>query len=76
MKKYIQILLITFAFGLFTLTGFSQDPPPPPSGGHGEPGNQPGGSSPIGSGMVILLGLAAAYGGKKMYELKNEDREE
>ena len=75
MKKYITSVLITIAFSLFALNGFTQ-PPPPPSGDHGQSGNQPGGDAPIGSGMIILLSLGAVYGGKKLYELKNEDTEE
>jgi hypothetical protein len=45
--------------------------PPPPIGEHGQTGNQPpGGGAPICSGMVILLALGAAYGGKKLYVFK------
>ena len=48
------------------------DPPPPPPSGHGESGDQlPGGGAPIGSGLFILLGLGAAYGGKKIYNWNN-----
>ncbi len=69
--KYIfTSLLVAFA-----LTALSQVPDPP--GGHGS-GNdeEPGGNAPIGSGMIILLSLGAAYGGKKLYEMKKEDSEE
>ena len=38
-------------------------PPPPPSGNDG--GNVTGGGAPIGSGLLILLSLGAAYGGRK-----------
>ena len=33
----------------------------------GGPGPGGGGSAPIGGGLFILLGLSAAYGGKKVY---------
>lgn len=69
MKKYIKALLFTIVFSFFALSGMSQNPPPPPSGGHGQSGNQQGGNAPVGSGMVILLGLGAAYGSKKVYDL-------
>ncbi len=70
MKKYIASILVTIAFSLFAFNGFTQ-PPPPPSGGHGQSGNQSGGGAPVGSGLVILLGLGAAYGGKKVLDLNS-----
>lgn len=72
MKKYFTAIIITIAFSLFVLVGNSQEPPKPPSGGHGQDGNQPGGSSPVGSGMLILIGLGAAYGGMKLYKIREE----
>lgn len=48
----------------------------------GDPGSAPdtgdipiGGGAPIGSGSFILIGLAAAYGGKKLYDF-NKNKEE
>ncbi len=76
MKKHILSFAFTLLFGLFTFNAFSQSPPPPPTGvGHGQTGNQNGGSAPIGGGLFILLGLGAAYGGKKLYGLFDENRE-
>jgi hypothetical protein len=73
MKNYILTLVFSTLFIFFTTDVFSQGPPPPPSGaGHGASGNQNGGNAPIGSGLFILLGLGAAYGGKKIYKMKNE----
>ena len=46
----------------------ADNPPPPP--GHGSTGNVPGGGNPIGGGLLILLGLGAAYGGKKIYQMR------
>jgi len=51
--------------------------PPPPNGGENptEPGsgNTPvGGGAPIGSGLVILMTLGAAYGGKKVWDFRNK----
>jgi len=76
MKKSIVTLAITALFTLFTYNGFSQGPPPPPSGGHGQSGNQTGGNAPIGGGLFILLGLGAAYGGKKLYNMNKEELED
>jgi len=76
MKKSIVTLAITALFTLFAYNGFSQGPPPPPSGGHGQSGNQTGGNAPIGGGLFILLGLGAAYGGKKLYNMNKEELED
>lgn len=69
MKKLKLILagifLLFLSFGVL-----AQDPPDPPDG-HGEEGDQdPGGQAPIGAGILLLIGLGAAYGGKKVYDLK------
>ena len=77
MKK-IKFLAVLVLFSLFSTLGFSQ---PQPDGGPGGPtgdtgngsGNELGGNGPIGSGLFILLGLGAAYGGKKLYNMKKED---
>ena len=74
MKKTIITLLVIIA-SVTTLNLFSQAPPPPPPD-HGSTGNQNGGNAPIGSGIFILLGLGAAYGGKKFYDVRKEKLEE
>ena len=75
MKKHILTLLFTIVFTLFAATGFTQPPPPPSGAGHGASGNQTGGNAPIGGGLFILLGLGAAYGGKKLYSVHTEEIE-
>ncbi len=74
MKKQILSFVIMVSFTLFASSAFAQVPPPP--GQHGQSGNQPAGNAPIGSGLFILLGLGAAYGGKKLYQMKSEDLED
>ena len=74
MKK-VQKLLIIAMLTLASTTIFAQAPPPPPPN-HGETGNVPGGNAPIGGGLLILLGLGAAYSGKKLYNLRKEKLEE
>ncbi len=77
MKKILKNILKTFAILLFISATFtvSAQPPPPPAGSNGSGGssdNQLGGNAPIGGGLFILLGLGAAYGGRKLYQLKKE----
>jgi len=73
MKKRILMLTLTALLSLFVVPGFSQDPPPPPGSGHGQTGNQNGGNAPVGGGLFILLGLGAAYGSKKVYNLNKKE---
>ncbi len=75
MKKQILKTLFTIVFILAASIGFTQPPPPPTGAGHGASGNQTGGNAPIGGGLFILLGLGAAYGSKKLYNMKKEDLE-
>ncbi len=74
MKKILTIILL-IAASATTSNLFAQVPPPPPPG-HGSTGNQTGGNAPIGSGLFILMGLGAAYGGKKIYDSSKENLEE
>lgn len=66
--------LITFILGLVFTTlslGVQGQPPPPdnPAGG----GNGPvGGGAPIGSGLIMLVGLGLAYGATKVISKSSE----
>ncbi len=68
-KKSILSLIIVLGFTLTSTMVFAGGPPPPPPPGGGGAGDDPieGGGAPIGGGSFILMGLAAAYGGKKVY---------
>ena len=73
MKKAILNLIIT---GLFIvvpviIASASAPPPPPPPGGPGG-GDNPigGGPAPIGSGLVMLISMGAAYGAKRVYNAR------
>lgn len=68
--KVISVLIITLTL---SVNINAQGPPPPPGGGSNSGSNQNGGNAPIGSGAVILLGLAAAYGGRKYIHDRNKD---
>lgn len=73
MKTIHKVLLTTLIF-LATSTLFA-DPPPPPAE-HGLSENQFGGGATIGSGLFILLGLGAAFGSKKIYDMKKKEPED
>ncbi|MCF8229623.1 MAG: hypothetical protein K9G58_09070 [Bacteroidales bacterium] len=72
MKK--QIITLALITGLLLPMGlFSQDVPPPPPPGHDQTKNQSGGrGAPIGSGLLILLGLGGVYCGYKVYQKKRK----
>lgn len=72
MKNKIAILVI-IATLLIPLLSTGQNPPPPPPPGHGESGNVPGGGTPVGSGLLIMLGLGGAYGGYKFFHGKQKN---
>jgi len=62
----IKVLLISFLF--FAAESLIAQPPPPAGGQHNQQGDAPmGGNAPIGSGAVIMLTMAAAYGGSKAF---------
>jgi len=77
MKKFISIftvLIITLFLStplLHADTGEPGNPPEQPTG------DTPiGGGAPIGGGSFILLGMAAAYGGRKLYVINKEELED
>ncbi len=64
MKPRIIKFLATLAcITWFSISVIAQPPPPD----HGEDEDQP---APIGSGLVVLLALGAAYGAKKIYDIR------
>lgn len=68
MKKVILLSLTLMISGLALM---SQTPPPPPNDPSNGGGNGPvGGGAPIGSGLILLISLAAGYGGKKVYDFR------
>jgi len=81
MKKMKNIIyqsirsVILVAAVSISLNSSAQGPPPPPPGGSNNGGNQNGGNAPIEGGLFVLLGLGAAYGGKKIYQLYREGEE-
>lgn len=76
MKRNLKILLIAALLTTAPVLLMAQTPPHP-NGGSGPTGtNQTVGSTagaPVGNGMFILLTLAMAYAGRKIYELKTTE---
>ncbi len=59
------ILMVLLCMPLATI---AQGDPPPPPDNHGESGNQiPGGGTPVGTGLGVMLGFGLAYGCSKLY---------
>jgi hypothetical protein len=73
--KYINIVILSLVLIFSASDAFADErgPGEPPGG----PGTGPpvGGGAPIGGGTLILIGLGAAYGAKKVYNLFEENRE-
>ncbi|PKP29982.1 MAG: hypothetical protein CVT99_15250 [Bacteroidetes bacterium HGW-Bacteroidetes-16] len=77
MKKKIYFALLVASLLLFPLISMAETTGPgnPP----GEPGGGDvpiGGGAPIGGGSLVLMGMAAAYGVRKLYLIKQERLEE
>lgn len=75
MKKIKNNIIGVFlVLALFLITSVSmaqtQAPPPPR---HGSPGETiPGGSAPVGEGIILLIAMGAAYGARKIYQKRNK----
>jgi len=73
MKKAIISLIITGLFiivpAIIASASAPPQPPPPPGGGN-NPNPIGGGAAPIGSGLVILMSMGAAYGAKKVFNAR------
>ncbi len=80
-KNILAIILTSFFFVLsFVVTAQTTSPVTPGDDPVGEdPGGDEalgGGGAPIGGGTFILIGLAAAYGGRKVHKLYKDNQEE
>jgi len=74
MKKVVKNIVATLVLVAFLMISGTvlADAPPDPGGDPGTGGGTPVGGSPIGGGIAILLSLGAAYGSKKIYNLRKE----
>ncbi len=73
MKIIFRIFIIASVLTLFPQVVNSQSTPPPPPPAHGNSGNSPpGGGAPLGAGAGFLLLMAAGYGLKRVYDLRQK----
>ena len=77
MKKIVFILMLLAGLQLGTNSLHAQTAPNPPAN-HGSGSNQSpaGGGAPVGGGLLILVGMGAAYGGKRLYDRRKQVLEE
>jgi hypothetical protein len=77
MKKLL-ILIIMLTISAATLNAQGPPPAPPSSANNGGANGFVGGTggAPIGNGTFILLALAAAYAGRKVYTVKAAQTQE
>jgi hypothetical protein len=81
MKPILKVLLLlAFMPGGIFVAVLSADPPPnppsPPGGGHGSGNNQPPAGAPIDGGLGILLVLGTAFGGIRLYKIREGKKEQ
>jgi len=68
-RNSLKFALILSGFMAIGQIVQAQAPAPPPPGDKGGNTNVPGGGgAPVGSGIVLLITMAAGYGGKKVYD--------
>lgn len=75
MKSLYKLFLIAIIMVFSVSISMAQltDPGDGPGGDPPADGYPVGGSAPVGSGLAVLIGLGAAYGYKKIYQLKLEE---
>lgn len=67
--KFYKFLIIVL-FSLFSITSFGQMLEPDDPGGDPIGEDPLGGGAPVDGGILILIGMGIAYGGRKAYKLK------
>lgn len=66
--RKIAFMIFLATFTVISNSAISQPPPPPGQGSNDSNQTGSGGGAPIGSGWAILIVLATAYGGRKIYK--------
>ena len=73
-KSIIALIVISLFISVPGLMSQATAPSDPPGGPVG--GDEPiGGGAPVSGGTIILIGLAAAYGGKKVFNISQQPEE-
>ncbi|MBN2173713.1 MAG: hypothetical protein JW731_06260 [Bacteroidales bacterium] len=73
MKKVIKSIAI-FSIVILMPLLLSAQPEPGQNGDGSEVGGLPvGGGAPIGSGLIIMMVMGAAYGAKKVYQINKAE---
>jgi hypothetical protein len=70
-NNIIGFFLVLTLFFAASVSVAQTQAPPPPAHGTTDP-TVPGGSAPIGEGIVLLVALGAAYGGRKVYSMRRK----
>jgi hypothetical protein len=83
MKRAFRIFIITAFMAIAPMLMLAQNPPHPGDGTGGDPtgsgtevGGTPPAGAPIGNGTLILLTLAMAYAGRKVYVMQSAEQPE
>ena len=76
MKKIIITFVSAAVISFIPMLTFGQQTSPSDPGGSPEAGPPLWGNAPVGGGLGILLALGAAYGGKKVYNYFQDEKEE
>jgi len=70
-NNIIGVFLVLTLFFISSVSIAQTQAPPPP--GHGESGQTiPGGSAPVGEGLIFLLVLGVSYSAKKVYNIRRK----
>lgn len=74
MKNIIAKFIVLGLILALPIIMVAQTPPHPNGGNNPGGGNTPvGGGAPIDGGLSILIALGAAYGGRKIYQMKQNN---
>lgn len=70
-NNILSFFLVLTLFFMASVSFAQTQAPPPPGHGSTDP-TVPGGSAPIGEGIIMLVALGAAYGAKKVYSMRRK----
>lgn len=74
-RRKIYNLLIICIFQVFSIAAIGQMTAPIDPGGEPTGSDPPlGGGAPVGGGTIVMLVMAAVYGGKKAFELRKNEK--